>query len=675
MIHLIWTASWQAGILALLVWATVLAAGRRLPPAWRHALWLIPLSRLLILELPPNPFSFFQWMPAPEAVVVQVWTDHNPLPPKATDVAVPVGSSHINPAQVLAIGWMAGFALFLAGLMIREWRGHRMIWQLPPVEDPRIQALLGDGLRSFGLKNTPRMCLSQDGTPAGVAGILQPTLVLSREVLEMPDSSLRHVLWHELAHLRRKDLWILQLGQIACAIHWFNPAAWWIWRELKRTCEPATDALALRYLEDGELPAYAETLVALLEGHPHQSASMVTGLGENGKRLQERIRDILAHRPVFYSLAGALLLAAIAGLGLGGKGAAPKIAAPQNSKPPGYSVQQSAENNKLQTTTLVKITSRIIGFPEQPGLESHRIFKPEKAAEFLKELGSRKGVEILTAPTVISNWGRQSTVSVAREFIYPKTFKTTKEGSPMPDEFTSTNIGLTLNFTAKSKPTLIEIDYDLMLRDLLGMRVLKAGMQAPVFSERSIKTTLQIPSGCSLLLQLPDANTTGFTDQSLVKMEIQNPAPVNGQTVYALLTATIINSDGEPKKTAPPPAYTQNSMHVSAVNSAHHFVILDRGSAQGVNEFDLYGIRRNDRQIALVKVASVETGSSIAEILSESIKPGPGDGASYPEGILTKGKDRAHSPYAPNAGEIDLSGIPRGTQVKCPYTRKIMLAP
>jgi hypothetical protein len=48
----------------------------------------------------------------------------------------------------------------------------------------------------------------------------------------------------------------------------------------------------------------------------------------------------------------------------------------------------------------------------------------------------------------------------------------------------------------------------------------------------------------------------------------------------------------------------------------------------------------------------------------------------YPTGIAIPGKPgRVKSPYAQYAGEVDVSGIPSGTTVKCPFTGKIFIVP
>ncbi len=77
-------------------------------------------------------------------------------------------------------------------------------------------------------------------------GLFRPSIYLPKDANSWPSERLRLVFLHELAHIKRKDNVARFIATIACALHWFNPLAWFALRNMLREQEFACDGYAVR---------------------------------------------------------------------------------------------------------------------------------------------------------------------------------------------------------------------------------------------------------------------------------------------------------------------------------------------------------------------------------------------------------------------------------------------
>lgn len=346
--ELIWRATWQAGVLAGLVFCMTPLLQRWMPPKWRALLWTIPLVRLVLLLIPASGLSLFQFfhyetsnIPPPAVMSEVVSRDtHSSLPvssdlpplqhvtnEQATSVQTTTASMPVSPAPqtkaplslvtLLTCLWGLGCGVLFLRWIGSRWMLSRLIARSEPLQDP---ALL-EFIETRQQQNRPRLsvrCFVTDA-PLGPSscGFWRPTILLPRQLwTELDRGSLQAILIHELEHIRRHDVLLLLLSRLAICVHWFNPLAYLIAARLRREMELAVDAATVASLNAEDRHRYGELLIQLSQYSlkPIAALSMASKRSVLRARINQLTRPIRESRPRSALALGVLLVLLVTGL-------------------------------------------------------------------------------------------------------------------------------------------------------------------------------------------------------------------------------------------------------------------------------------------------------------------------------------------------------------------------
>lgn len=336
------TASRDAAVLALFVWIVLLLFRQRLPPAWRHALWMLVAIRLLLPVLPGSVFSWQQWFSPAQGTVDALQevtiTDQWAIPDFASPSTLQVAEDNalttratfaaekgISLLQIASLLWGTGVLLFLSLVTLASLRFRRKVARLKAPDRGGQEALaqrLASTCSDIGIRRIPRVIVTDAVDAPALTGLWRPAILLpSTTLANLSEEQMRFVLLHELGHLRRGDVAVNWLLCFLQAIHWFNPVLWWAFHRTRIEAERSTDEWVLKRKRNHRSSDYGETLLRLLEMKTPGRVSLpgVVGVLESGRDLRSRIEAICRYRGKRsrWVLAGAVLLVmAVAVVGL-----------------------------------------------------------------------------------------------------------------------------------------------------------------------------------------------------------------------------------------------------------------------------------------------------------------------------------------------------------------------
>lgn len=159
------------------------------------------------------------------------------------------------------------------------------------VKDHDTVMLFSKVCKEVGVRVPPQLYTNKVISSPMLVGVFKPFIVIPEA--KISEKHLQYIFLHELIHLKRCDILYKWLVQLALCVHWFNPIAYFVAKEINKNCEFACDEslLALRYERNNK--AYGDTLIYSLEiAGAYNNPIISTSLSEDGQLLKDRLKEI-----------------------------------------------------------------------------------------------------------------------------------------------------------------------------------------------------------------------------------------------------------------------------------------------------------------------------------------------------------------------------------------------
>ena len=140
----------------------------------------------------------------------------------------------------------------------------------------------------------PALYFSDSARTPMMLGLFNPKIVLPYR--EYNEELLLNILRHELTHYRRFDALYKWVTVAILSVHWFNPIAWFVRRELNRACEMSCDEMLLRSMNKDEKQSYGNSLLLMAASSALPTAVVATSFATEKRNLKERLVQIMSYK-------------------------------------------------------------------------------------------------------------------------------------------------------------------------------------------------------------------------------------------------------------------------------------------------------------------------------------------------------------------------------------------
>ena len=298
----------QSSVLIVVLLGLDLILRKRVKAVFRYWIWMIVLLKLVLPTTLSSPTSPAYWLgDEPHSMTLEGPPAMSS--PSDTRAATPMlaglKSPPVSSAEAIAptssvtwrgcafLVWLAAVLIMTALLIQRAFFVRRLIAESGKASDA-IMNILESAREQMGISKRVDLRLSPATVSPSVCGLLRPTILIPQGLPdEIDPQHLKSILLHELAHIKRADLWVNSIQAIVQIIYIYNPLLWVANAIIRKVREQAVDEIVLVAMGD-QAEEYPRTLLnisRLAFGSPALSLRLI-GVVESKKALIGRIKHI-----------------------------------------------------------------------------------------------------------------------------------------------------------------------------------------------------------------------------------------------------------------------------------------------------------------------------------------------------------------------------------------------
>ena len=260
---MMWRVAVQTALVAAIVWLIVRYA-KDTPASFRYGLWVLVVTKFFIPPMVHLPSQLAPWSTQQSEAVVAKQATRVGAQGLANDgVRVsapdfegrwragtdgrnqPIASRMPRPRELASLVWATGTIVMLLLLVLRIRKQGQLLAGCSEAEE-KVNAFVARAASSLDMRGMARLRVSENVCVPTLIGVFRPVIILPRQVIDSCClEQINAMLFHELAHIKRHDMIVVWLYELARVLFFFHPAIWLAGRGLAVERELACDELVL----------------------------------------------------------------------------------------------------------------------------------------------------------------------------------------------------------------------------------------------------------------------------------------------------------------------------------------------------------------------------------------------------------------------------------------------